>query len=115
MRVDVELFFKCISATEIEDGDGNHFSNFDDDFGSHRLRGTEKLNSQELTVFVRENLKVLWDGWLDNPDHFKSYKIKKLEGPTFVNYDLGLNLSDLSILLDVEITKDDPEDVDFDD
>lgn len=114
-KLEIELSFEGIFATEIEDGEGNYFSNFDEDFASHRLKGTETLKPEELTQFVKENLKVIWDGSLDNPDHFKSYAVTKVEGPSFVSYDVGLNLSSLSIFLDVEITLDDPDEVDFDD
>ena len=114
-KLEIELSFEGIFATEIEDGEGNYFSNFDEDFASHRLKGTETLKSEELTQFVKENLKVIWDGSLDNPDHFKSYAVTKVEGPSFASYDVGLNLRSLSILLDVEITLDDPDEVDFDD
>lgn len=114
-KVEIELSFKGIFATEIEAGEGNYFSNFDEDFASHRLKGTETLKSEELTQFVKENLKVIWDGSLDNPDHFKSYNITKVEGPSFASYDVGLNLKSVSLFLDVEITTDDPDDVDFDD
>lgn len=114
-KLEIELSFDGIFATEIEDGEGNYFSNFDEDFASHRLKGTETLKSEALTQFVKENLKVIWDGSLDNPDHFKSYIVTKVEGPYFATYDVGLNLSSLSIFLDVEITLDDPDEVDFDD
>lgn len=114
-KLEIELSFDGIFATEIEDGEGNYFSNFDEDFASHRLKGTETLKSEALTQFVKENLKVIWDGSLDNPDHFKSYTVTKVEGPYFATYDVGLNLSSLSIFLDVEITLDDPDEVDFDD
>lgn len=114
-KVEIELSFKGIFATEIEDGEGNYYSNFDEDFASHRLKGTETLSSDELTQFVKENLKVIWDGSLDNPDHFKSYIITKVQGPSFASYDMGLNLRSLSLFLDVEITPDDPDDMDFDD
>lgn len=114
-KLEIELSFGGIFATEIEDGEGNFFSNFDEDFASHRLKGTETLESEELTQFIKDNLKVIWDGSLDNPQHFKSYNITKIEGPTFASYDVGLNLSSVSLFLDVEITTDDPDDVDFDD
>ena len=114
-KLEIELSFKGIFATEIEDGEGNYFSNFDEDFATHRLKGTETLNSDELAQFVKDNLKVIWDGSLDNPQHFKSYIITKMEGPSFASYDVGLNLRSVSLFLDVEITTDDPDEVDFDD
>ena len=114
-KVEIELFFKGIFATEIEDGEGNYFSNFDEDFTIHRLKGTETLDPDELTQFIKDNLKVIWDGSLDNPQHFKSYNITKMVGPAFASYDVGLNLKSVSLFLDVEITTDDPDEVDFDD
>jgi len=114
-KIEIELSFKGIFATEIEDGEGNYFSNFDEDFATHRLKGTETLNSDELTQFVKDNLKAIWDGSLDNPQHFKSYNITKMEGPSLASYDVGLNLRSVSLFLDVEITTDDPDEVDFDD
>ena len=115
LKLEIELSFKGIFSTEIEDGDGNFFSNFDDDFASHRLKSTETLTSEELTQFVKQNLKVVWDGSLDNPADFKSYTVKEIVGPSYVSYDVGMNLSDVSVIVDVEITKDDPDDTDFDD
>lgn len=41
--------------------------------------------------------------------------MKEIVGPSYVSYDEGLNLSDVLVILDVEITKDDPDDIDFDD
>jgi len=114
-KIEIELSFKGIFATEIEDGEGNYFSNFDEDFATHRLKGTETLNSDELTQFVKDNLKAIWDGSLDNPQHFKSYNITKMEGPSLASYDVGLNLRSVSLFLDVEITTEDPDEVDFDD
>ena len=114
-KVEIELSFKGIFATEIEDGEGNYFSNFDEDFATHRLKGTETSNSDELTQFVKDNLKAIWDGSLDNPQHFKSYNITKMEGPSLASYDVGLNLRSVSLFLDVEITTEDPDEVDFDD
>ena len=114
-KVEVELSFEGVFATQVEDGDGNYFDNFEEDFETHRLKGTESLDADGLTQFVKENLKVIWDGTLDNPDHFKSHEITKVEGPTFASYDVGLSLSGLSIFLDVEVTLEDPDDVDFDD
>ena len=114
-KVEVELSFEGVFATQVEDGDGNYFDNFEEDFETHRLKGTESLDTDRLTQFVKENLKVIWDGTLDNPDHFKSYEITKVEGPTLANYDGGLSLSGLSIFLDVEVTLEDPDEVDFDD
>jgi len=114
-KLEIELSFKGIFATEIEDGEGNYFSNFDEDFATHRLKGTETLNSDELTQFVKDNLKAIWDGSLDNPQHFKSYNITKMEGPSLASYDVGLNLRSVSLFLDVEITTEDPDEVDFDD
>jgi len=114
-KIEIELSFKGIFATEIEDGEGNYFSNFDEDFATHRLKGTETLNSDELTQFVKDNLKAIWDGSLDNPQHFKSYNITKMEGPSLASYDVGLSLRSVSLFLDVEITPEDPDEVDFDD
>jgi len=114
-KFEIELSIKGIRATEIEDADGNYFDNFEEDFETHRLKGTESLDSDSLTQFVKENLEVIWDGTLDNPEHFKSFDISKVEGPAFASYNGGLNIGDVSIFLDVEITLDNPDDVDFDD
>jgi len=113
--VEVELFFEGVFATEIEDGDGNLFSDFDEDFGDHRLKGTEKLNQDELTKFVKDNLKVVFDGELDNPDDFKSYEVKNVDGPSSAQYDGAMHFGSLSIILEVEISSEDPTQIDFDD
>ena len=104
-KVEIELFFKGIFATEIEDGEVNYFSNFDEDFTIHRLKGTETLDPDELTQFIKDNLKVTWDGSLDHPQHFKSYNITKMVGPAFASYDVGLNLKSVSLFQDVEISR----------
>ena len=39
-KVNVELSFEGIFSNEIEDREGNYFSNFDEDFASHRLQDT---------------------------------------------------------------------------
>ena len=112
---EVELSLKGVRATEIEDASGNHFDNSEDDFEMHRLERTDNLDAESLTKFVKDKLEVIWDGTLDNPEHFKSLEIIKVEGPMFASYDGGLNLSDISILLNVEVMHDDPDDIDFDD
>ena len=114
-QIEVELTFEAVIATEIEDAEGNYFDNSEDDFETHRLKGTEDLDADTLTQFVKENLEVVFDGTLDSPDHFKSYEVFKVEGPSFASYDGGFNISDLSVYLNVEIALDDPDDVDFDD
>ena len=113
--VEVELFFEGVLATEIEDGEGNFFSDFDENFGAHRLKGTEKLNQDELTKFVKDNLKVVFDGELDNPDDFKSYRVKEVDGPSGAYYDGAMHFGSLSVILEVEITSDDTDEIDFDD
>ncbi len=113
--VDVELFFEAVNATQIEDAEGNFYSDFDEEFGNYQLKGTESLDGDGLIKFVKDNLKVIFDGSLDNPDDFKSYVVKKVDGPASVNIDGGMRLSGLSVILEVEIVSDDPDDVEFDD
>jgi len=113
--VEVKLFFEGVFATEIEDGEGNFFSDFDEDFGTHRLKGTENLNQDELTKFVKDNLKVVFDGEFDNPDDFKSYRVKEVDGPSGASYDGAMHFDSLSVILEVEIASEDPTQIDFDD
>ena len=112
----VELFFDGIYATEIEDENGNFFSNFDEDFGSIKLDGTYDLSEDALMKYVRENLKIIFDGTLDHAEHFKSYAIKNFDGPSSAHYtESGLSLGSLSLCLAVETTHDDTDEIDFDD
>ena len=112
----LELFFDGIYATEIEDENGNFFSNFDEDFGSIKLDGTDALSDDALMKYVRENLKIIFDGALDNAERFNSYAIKNFDGPSSAHYtESGLSLGSLSLFLEVETTNDDTDEIDFDD
>lgn len=114
--VEIELFFKGIYASDIEDENGNFFSNFDEDFGSIKLNGTDALSDDELVKHVRENLNIIFDGTLDNAENFKSYAIKNFDGPSSAHYtESGLSLGSLSLFLEVETTQDDTNEIDFDD
>lgn len=115
-KVEIELFFDGIFATEIEDEKGNFFSNFDEDFESIKLNGTESLSDDALLKHVKENLKIIFDGTLDNAEHFKSYDIRNFDGPSSAHYtDRGLSLGSLSLFLEVETMHDDTDEIDFDD
>jgi len=115
-KLEIELFFDGIFATEIEDAKGNFFSNFDEDFGSIKLSGTEALSDVALVKYVSENLKIIFDGTLDNEKQFKSYDIRKIDGPSSAHYSKsGLSLGSLSLFLEVEVTHDDTDEIDFDD
>ena len=115
-KVEIGLFFDGIYATEIEDQNGNFFSNFDDDFGSIKLSGTETLSDEALVKYVSENLKIIFDGTLDNAEHFKSYAVRSFDGPLGAHYtESGLSLGSLSLFLEVETTHDDTDEIDFDD
>jgi len=115
-KVEIGLFFDGIYATEIEDQNGNFFSNFDDDFGSIKLTGTETLSDEALVKYVSENLKIIFDGTLDNAEHFKSYAVRNFDGPLSAHYtESGLSLGSLSLFLEVETTHDDTDEIDFDD
>lgn len=115
-KFEIELFFDGIYATEIEDEHGNFFSNFDEDFGSIKLTGTEALSNEALVKYVSENLKIIFDGTLDNAEHFKSYAVRNFDGPSGAHYtESGLSLGSLSLFLEVETTHDNTDEIDFDD
>tara|TARA_B100001059_G_C17651308_1_gene484596 strand:+ start:422 stop:862 length:441 start_codon:yes stop_codon:yes gene_type:complete len=111
----VELFIKGTYLSIIECDDGSFYEEDCSEFTEIKLPDTENLDTEALTLFVQKNLKVLWDGELDNPDHFCSYKVKKIDGPTGVFYsEDGMSMRDISIILKIE-TNENINNLDFDD
>ena len=82
----VELFIKGTYLSMIECDDGSFYEEDCSEFTEIKLPDTENLDTEALTLFVQKNLKVTWDGELDNPGHFCSYVVKKIDGPTGVFY-----------------------------
>ena len=111
----VELFIKGTYLSIIECGDGSLYEEDCSEFTKIKLPDTENLDTEALTLFVQKNLKVIWDGELDNPDHFCSYKVKKIDGPTGVFYsEDGMSMRSISIILEIE-TNENINNLDFDD
>ncbi len=111
----VELFIKGTYLSIIECDDGSLYEEDCSEFTEIKLPDTENLDTEALTLFVQKNLKVIWDGELDNPDHFCSYKVKKIDGPTGVFYsEDGMSMRSISIILEIE-TNEDINNLDFDD
>ena len=111
----VELFIKGTYLSMIECDDGSLYEEDCSEFTEIKLPDTENLDTEALTLFVQKNLKVIWDGELDNPDHFCSYKVKKIDGPTGVFYsEDGMSMRSISIILEIE-TNEDINNLDFDD
>ena len=111
----VELFIKGTYLSIIECDDGSFYEEDCSEFTEIKLPDTENLDTEALTLFVQKNLKVLWDGELDNPDHFCSYKVKKIDGPTGVFYsEDGMSMRSISIILEIE-TDENINNLDFDD
>ena len=63
----------------IECDDGSFYEEDCSEFTEIKLPDTENLDTEALTLFVQKNLKVTWDGELDNPGHFCSYVVKKID------------------------------------
>ena len=111
----VELFIKGTYLSIIECDDGSFYEEDCSEFTEIKLPDTENLDTEALTLFVQKNLKVLWDGELDNPDHFCSYKVKRIDGPTGVFYsEDGMSMRSISIILEIE-TNENINNLDFDD
>ena len=111
----VELFIKGTYLSMIECDDGSLYEEDCSEFTEIKLPDTENLDTEALTLFVQKNLKVIWDGELDNPDHFCSYKVKKIDGPTGVFYsEDGMSMRSISIILEIE-TNENINILDFDD
>ena len=111
----VELFIKGTYLSMIECDDGSFYEEDCSEFTEIKLPDTENLDTEALTLFVQKNLKVVWDGELDNPDHFCSYKVKKIDGPTGVFYsEDGMSMRSISIILEIETNKN-INNLDFDD
>ena len=111
----VELFIKGTYLSIIECDDGSFYEEDCSEFTEIKLPDTENLDTEALTLFVQKNLKVIWDGELDNPDHFCSYKVKKIDGPTGVFYsEDGMSMRSISIILEIE-TNENINILDFDD
>ena len=111
----VELFIKGTYLSIIECDDGSFYEEDCSEFTEIKLPDTENLDTEALTLFVQKNLKVVWDGELDNPDHFCSYKVKKIDGPTGVFYsEDGMSMRSISIILEIE-TNENINNLDFDD
>lgn len=79
-------FFDGIYATKITDENGSFFSNFDEDFGSIKVNGTDALSDDALVKYVKENLNIIFEGTLDNAEHFKSYVVRNFDGPSSSHY-----------------------------
>jgi hypothetical protein len=111
----VELFIKGTYLSIIECDDGSFYEEDCSEFTEIKLPDTENLDTEALTLFVQKNLKVVWDGELDNPDHFCSYKVKKIDGPTGVFYsEDGMSMRAISIILEIEANEN-INNLDFDD
>ena len=111
----VELFIEGTYLTMIECDDGSLYEEDCPEFTETKLPGTENLDTDALTVFVQENLKATWDGELDNPEHFSSYKVIKIDGPSGAFYsEDGMSMRSISVIIEIE-TREDVDDLDFDD
>jgi hypothetical protein len=111
----VELFIKGTYLSMIECDDESFYEEDCSEFTEIKLPDTENLDTEALTLFVQKNLKVTWDGELDNPGHFCSYVVKKIDGPTGVFYsEDGMSMRSISIILEIE-TNENINNLDFDD
>ena len=79
-----------------------------DEQESLRLWLKEKaLSPEELHAWATNNLTVVFDGDLDNPENFKKIKAIGLYGPNIVDLSEGsLSLSGFSVHLEVEYESD---------
>ena len=111
----VELYIQGTYISMIECDDGSFYEEDCPKFTEIKLPGTENLDTDALTLFVQENLKAIWDGELDNQEHFSSYKIIKIDGPSGAFYsEDGMSMSSITVVLEIE-TDEDVDNLDFDD
>jgi len=111
---EIELYIKGTYLSMIECDDGSLYEEDCPEFTSTKLPGTENFDTEALTTFVQNNIKAIWDGELDNPEHFTSYKIKKIDGPSGAFYEDGMNLRSIAVIIEIE-TEEDVDELDFDD
>ena len=111
----VELYIQGTYLSIIECDDGSFYEEDCPKFTEIKLPGTENLDTDALTLFVQKNIKAIWDGELDNPEHFSSYKVIKIDGPSGAFYsEDGMSMRSIAVILEIE-TGEDIDDLDFDD
>ena len=111
----VELYIQGTYLSMIECDDGSFYEEDCPKFTEIKLPGTENLDTDALTLFVQKNIKAIWDGELDNPEHFSSYKVIKIDGPSGAFYsEDGMSMRSIAVILEIE-TGEDVDDLDFDD
>lgn len=111
---EVELNIDETYLSMIECDDGTLYEDDCPEFTITKLPGTESFDTEALTTFVQKNIKAIWDGELDNPEHFSSYEIKKIDGPSGAFYEDGMNLRSIAVIIEIE-TAEDVDELDFDD
>ena len=99
---EVELNIKGTYFSMIECNDGSLYEEDCPEFTNTKLPGTENFNTEALTTFVQKNIKAIWDGQLDNPEHFSSYEVKKIDGPSGAFYEDGMNLRSIAVIIEIE-------------
>ena len=83
-------------------------------FQAQSYLAQKNFDTEALTTFVQNNIKAIWDGELDNPEHFSSYEIKKIDGPSGAFYEDGMNLRSIAVIVEIE-TEENVDELDFDD
>ena len=103
----VSLTFGGAQATSIE-GEENPLIEDLDGISEFRFLDTGSMRPSILCNWVKNRINIVFDGDLDNPDHFSSIKAIGIYGPTYADYGYGgLILSNLSIYLEVRTPKED--------
>ena len=108
-----DLMFPSYVKTANEDED---WIDDPDELGAYRFEGTDELEADALTEWVKKHMTIQFDGGLDDPNAFESIKVVKMYGPDACEYsDEGLIVSGACFYLEVgtkqEINEDQLEDI----
>ena len=98
----------------IETADGDWLEEYEE-IENFELKGVPLDDEEELAKFCAQNLKIIFDGDLDEPDNFTVIKAVELVGPKFAKIEASIILTDLSLYFHIEgkagLSEEDFEDI----
>lgn len=98
----------------IETVDGDWLEEYEE-IENFELKGVPLDDEEALAKFCAQNLKIIFDGDLDEPDNFTVIKAVELVGPKFAKIEASIILTDLSVYFHVEgkagLSEEDFEDI----
>ncbi|MDA7581830.1 hypothetical protein N8718_02795 [Luminiphilus sp.] len=98
----------------IETADGYWLDEYED-IENFELKGVPIDDEEALAKFCAQNLKIIFDGDLDEPDNFTVIRAVELVGPKFATIQASIIITDLSVYFHVEgkvgLSEEDFEDI----